>query len=474
MTNVSAQGLARLILIGSGIFVYVMVARFCGPEVLGHYALILAFFAILMAASDLGTTAILASGLAARSGLDQQVFYGTFLAFRLLLGLLTGLLALAALPFLDESIRWLAAVGCLLIPLLGARFFEPVFQVFGRPWLALACGALYAAVLVATSLAAIFLSDQPLLWVTGAYIGAGIVYGITGLALSWHVVRPATLINHAILWQILAFAGPIGISSVLANLNGRLDLFILAALRSAEEVGQYNAAYRFLDFGIAVAITVTSPLIPVVSRIYAERPSAVRLLGAVWIELVVLLCLPLAILTPLLSPAVMTIVFGETFADAAPVLNILVWVFGLICLGMLTTPLLLPTGRFYFAAWSTGIAVVLTAALNFGLVPRYGILGSAVTTLITEIWIVGIALIVVVLRLGNVFRINRLAFIAMGGIALAAGCYLPGATVRPFSIPAGLAAYVGLVWWGWWRQRAYKDLLPGALPLRSAPDAEMA
>jgi O-antigen/teichoic acid export membrane protein len=182
----------------------------------------------------------------------------------------------------------------------------------------------------------------------------------------------------------------------------------------------------------------------------------------------------MAVLAPLLSPTVLKIAFGETFVEAAPVLDTFAWVFALICIGMLTTPLLLPTGRLYYACWSTATALVLTATLNFSLVPRYGIFGSSVTMLITEIWIVGFSLTVVVLRLGNVFRIGRLSYIVMGGVALAAACYLPGTLVRPVSIPAGLAFYMGLVWWGWWRQEAYKDLLLSSLTSKSPSGTKIA
>ncbi|MEO8654120.1 MAG: oligosaccharide flippase family protein, partial [Ramlibacter sp.] len=132
--NVVAQGLARMLSIGPNIVLMIVVARTMGTAYFGQFSYVLAFSTIAVSLADLGTTAVLARGLA-QHGEARAAYLGNFLLMRLAVTLIVMVGACGivfALPGNLHAALLIVAVG---LPALATRFFEPIFQVYGKPWL---------------------------------------------------------------------------------------------------------------------------------------------------------------------------------------------------------------------------------------------------------------------------------------------------------------------------------------------------
>lgn len=381
--SLSAQAVSRVVYILAGAAVFVMLARLLGPEDFGAFTWAATFLTVACTLADLGMTPILARDLVA-TGARRDVWLADFLALRLLLGLsVAPVVALAVALLAPEDLKGVLWAAVLVLPLLAARFFDPIFQVIGRPWLALPMAALYAVASVGAALAGAFSAD-PVRMTILAHIAAGALYGAVGLAATLRLLRPR--LRAASLRGVRDVARavtPMALSSLMAALATRIDIFVIAEVGTETMVGLYGAAYRFMDLGAAVIVTVLAPLLAVFAALKAEPG---RLLAGfhAMLRLIASASIACGILAIGLAEPVMTLVYGVDYAPAAPALALLAWKFVLAFVNLTVFALVLTCAPIGYSVWNMAMSVAVTGGLSALLVPDHGITGAAFAALVAE------------------------------------------------------------------------------------------
>ncbi len=415
----------------------ILVARVLGTEMFGRYSYILTFLSLATILAQFGTNSVLAKDIAQACGEDARAYWGTYLLLRLGLSLLVMIPAAAAAWLLREDLFICLLTGCLAIPFLASRFFEPVYQVYNRPWYSLYTLALYGAVYAACAGAAL-IAARALYPVVLVYAASNVVYAAAALALSLRLVKPALKPGWSKIKAIMRLSFPIGISDIFILLNTRADIFMLAWMQSDYAVGIYNAAFRFFDMAVILALTAMNPIIPVFSRLAACDRGRLKRRFTELIELIAVFCVPAAVLAPHVSPAIMRLFFGEPFAASADVLNILAWVSVVVFYSLFGSALCLSIGVVNYKYWSAPAAAALNIFINYLLIPRYSFIGSAWATLICEIFLAGATFFFIIRNLGSVFRWRRWLRIAAANAVL----FAAAALMRPLPAAPALAGAV--------------------------------
>ena len=269
--SVSAQALARVLYVGSGAIVFVLLARRFGPAELGRYALVLSLQNIGVIAADLGTTSLLSRDLVA-SGAGWRRYVGAFMLFRLVLGVLVGgVAALLAEWWSPGTLRWAFLVCALLLPLNAARFWDPMFQFVGRPYWSAWLGLGYAVLLPAATWLMLAGRGDEAAAASSAFACVGAVYGAAGVLLMFRAVRP--VFGRAAFRRlpvIASGAAALGAISLFSMLTLRLDVLLIDGLSGSADLGRYNAAFRLFDLGVAIIVTLQTPLVPLLALLAAE------------------------------------------------------------------------------------------------------------------------------------------------------------------------------------------------------------
>src|SRR5690606_13169715 len=81
---------------------------------------------------------------------------------------------------------------------------------------------------------------------------------------------------------------------------------------------------------------------------------------------------------------IVRLVFGAEYAGAAPALQIMTWTLVPIYANAVLTHLLIAAGRQAAMMWTSSGAAVANVGLNLLMIPRMGVLGAAIATLLTE------------------------------------------------------------------------------------------
>jgi O-antigen/teichoic acid export membrane protein len=229
------------------------------------------------------------------------------------------------------------------------------------------------------------------------------------------------------------------------------DTLILGYLASAEDVGIYTVATRLVSLAIFVLNPINSAFVPHVAHLYhlGDRDGVAQVLGAAnrWI---MRLSVPAFVLL-LVFPEQLLSLFGSGYQSAAAVTIIL-------ALGQLANAAAGPcgsvlnmTGRVKVSLADNVAALVINVVLNFVLIPRYGVVGSAIAWTASLV-LVNLAKWIQVRRLvgirarGTALASTLLAALPAAAVAVAFGLLLEGPILTLLIAgPCVVAIYVGVL-----------------------------
>lgn len=429
ISSVSAQSLGRICTMGANFIVFILAARLLGTDVFGQYSYITVFLGLAILVAEFGTTSVLATDIG-HAGENAGKYWGNFLLLRFFITLLV---AAAGIP-----IAWLVRpelfssllVGLLGLVFLGSRFFDPLFQVYERPWYSFWTSAFYALVFALLTVAALFLK-RPLVDLIALYVVANIVYTFIAGRLSMGLLRPSFRVDWTVQKSILSLAIPVGISGIFTLVHTRADTFMLAAMKGDYEVGIYNGAYRFLDMATIVAVMLSTPMVPIFSKLILEGREVLRWRYSRILEILTSLIVPSALVVPLISGVFVDLLFGPRYHEVAPLLNIMAWIGVLTFYSLFNFVVLLAVKVVRFQLWLGALAAVMNVVLNYYLIPSYSFYGSAWATLIVECVFVLVSFLYIVKSIGNIFNFSIWWRIIAGCLAIFAavqaskGLFLP-------------------------------------------------
>ena len=388
LRNVSALTLATLVSKGLLFLWQLVLARFLGESGYGIYGTVGAFIAIGAALTNFGTGAIVVREVARRPRLAGE-FLGVTLWLRSGLALLAWLLlnAVAPLAGYEAELRNLLALASLslLVDTWGNLCHE-VLLAQERMRSTSLVGVLHMLLLLA--LAGLALANGAGL--PGLYL-ATIAAGLARAALLWALlrIRPARL-RRMLLRSLLAGSLPLALTSILSLAWLHADKLMTTLLLGAQRTGWLTAAFVIVTGMVELlGTTVLMSLYPMMSRHSgATLQGIVRRLA--WFTL--LASLPLTLLLSLFAAEITVPLFGADFAPAAEILRILVW-YALVRLVADVYIQALITGnrqRRMLVVYGGGL--LLNVALNLVLLPRMGVRGAAIASLLSVALMLGLLL----------------------------------------------------------------------------------
>ncbi|HVD24424.1 MAG TPA: flippase [Gaiellaceae bacterium] len=244
-------------------------------------------------------------------------------------------------------------------------------------------------------------------------------------------------------WRgLLVAAAPLALATMLIALYFRIDMVVLARLKPAADVGQYGAAYRFLDALLLVPALVMSVLQPVIARSAVGDRS--RLQRRYWraTQLMAVAGIGIAVLGVMTGPRALPALPGfEDYDGAGRALAVLSVAAALSFIGAVVQTTLIATHRQRQLLYVAGAALLVNIALNAALIPPYSYMGAAWATVITEV-------AVLVFSLWAAYPLHLGLPVRGLGRALAAGAILAAVLAATHALPPLVQVAVGVLAYG--------------------------
>ncbi len=363
-----------------------------GLEEYGIYAALFNFTFLFSIVNDFGIQTFNNQRVAQDHQLLQRYFSNIFV-LKIGLGILYTLLVFIIATLLGYTASYYHLLFFLLINqiLLSAiHFFRSNISALGmyrtdslmtiveRVILIIICSVLLWANPLSTSFQIEwFIYAQTCSLFIAAAIGFSIVYQ------QLHTFR--LQFNRSILWELLKNSAPFALVVFLMTIYTRVDFVMIERLlpEGKKAAGIYASAYRLLDAVNIIGLLFSGLLLPMFSKLLKANTSIIPLLQ-VSARLLFFGTILTAISVCFFRVEIMDLLYIHTNLNAANVLGVLIFTFILVGGGYIFGTLLLANNSLRQLNQLFLISVLLNIGLNFYCIPRWGPLGAAGTTLITQ------------------------------------------------------------------------------------------
>ncbi|MCM0081364.1 flippase [Geomonas sp. Red32] len=368
-----------------GLVVGAWIARYLGPAQFGLWNYALAFTALFGAFASLGLDTIVVREMVKFPGREAELV-GTAWGLKLAAGTVTLAVTVGAVTLLrpDDSLtRLLVAISAAGFVFQSANVIDLYYQAQLQSRYTVVAGNLaFAAVTVAKIV--LLAVKAPL--VAFAVVGLGEMV-LTSLflvifALKSRVSLRALSLDRKLARRLLKESWPMMFSGLAVMIYMRIDQIMLGQMLGDREVGIYSAAVRLSEVWYFVPTSAVTSAFPVI--VGKKRDGGAAYLDSLQTlyDSMALLGVAVSLLVMLVSPLVVSLLYGSRYAEAAGVLSLHVWSGIFVSLGVASGSWLAAENLPNFSMYRTLFGGVVNVVLNVFLIPRYGAMGAAYSTLI--------------------------------------------------------------------------------------------
>jgi len=376
----------KILRMGVGLFVGVWIARYLGPEQFGLWNFAMAFAALFGAFATLGLDGIVVRELV-KNPERQNELLGSAFALKLIGGAVTLLIALIAISLVrsgETLTLWLVGLSAAGFIFQSVNVIDFYFQakVQSRYTVYAANGAFVLMTLVKIAL---LLTSAPLIafaWAGLGEIALTAVFLLAAYRFNHHNMREWRY-DGRVARELLKDSWPLILSGLAIMIYMRIDQIMIGQMLGAKEVGLYSAAIRISEVWYFIPMAIVSSVFPAIidakkkcEALYYQRLQKLY-------NLLVILSLAVAIPMTFLADWVMELLFGREYILAGPVLSISIWCGLFASLSVASGKWFINEGYTKLALKRNLYGAVLNIVLNYYLIPIYGMLGAALSTLLS-------------------------------------------------------------------------------------------
>ena len=387
LKNIGWLFIDRMVRVLVGVFVTVLIARYLGPNDFGVLSYALALTALCGAMALLGMKEVVIRDLVK----DPQMAGRTLgsAGGLMMIGSSASYVLLVSLVLLTRSDDAIAKLASFVI---GAsvlfRFLE-----FGAFWFESQVQSKYVVlaqlgVFLLASAAKVYLVaiDAPLVaFVVTVTIQA--ITSSTAAAIVFARFKPDSVSLSFELRrakQLVAESWPLLLAGIAMMVYTRIDQLMIASILGDESVGIYTAAITVSEATYVLAVIVVATTFPAVLSAKKEGEAVYHARFQQLFDLIVILAVAVAVPLTLLSGWITNTLFGKSYEAAGIVLTVHIWSLVFVFLGVVSGRWFVAENRQKLNLQRTILGALINIVLNLVLIPRYGLIGAAVASVIAH------------------------------------------------------------------------------------------
>ncbi len=379
-----ADQILRLV---AGVLVGIWVARYLGPAQFGIFNYAIAFVAILAVIAKMGLDNLVVKGIVNES--ERSDYYiGTAFWLKMFGSVVTILITILIL-FLSEEQDQTKTFILILTAGLIFQSFEAIEFYFQAKVLSKFMSISKTMQLIISCIAKLYLIyiKADLIYFVAVQFLDQVTLGLTGFVvfrIHSKGVRFLHCFSPTIAKDLLKNAWPLIFGSIAIMVYMRVDQIMIMKMIGETEMGLYSAAVRLSEAWYFVPVVITNSLLPaILNAKRLDEAEYIRRLQQLF-KLMVVLSVAVALPITLLSEWLITLLYGEAYRDGSVVLSIHIWAGLFTSLGVASSGWFISENLLKFSLIKTLIGVLMNVILNYILIPKFGIVGVAVATIISQ------------------------------------------------------------------------------------------
>ena len=402
--NTLAQIIGKVVSAGVGFLITALVAKKFGLYSYGEFTKIINYIPLFYLLSDFGFNAVF---LREEKEKPKDYDFSSLLGLRLVWSLLLTFLAISILPFLpynsinNQGFSSLVKLGIITgsLTILTQGLYtslNAIFQKFLRydfSSLALAFGNLFGLGLIFLitfrKSGVPYSGNSGLLLIMAAFVICYLLIFLTSFYLAKRLIPRLTVkFNFPLFKNIFFLSLPLGITLIFNLIYFRIDSFILTIYRSTEEVGLYGLAYKFFETILVIPTFYLNAVYPEMLARHQQGKEKFKrfiILNSKFLILISIIC---SLSLFFSSKFLVNLISGPSFKEAIIPLQILSLSLPLFFLSSLFMWVLITFKKQTLLVIFYGLSMILNITLNLIYIPRYGYIAAAITTGVTELFVV--------------------------------------------------------------------------------------
>ena len=376
----------------SKIFIYLLsiititlIPRYLGVEGYGQLNFIISFVGIFSIIGDLGLQTLIIRDISKNTKKAEEYFNNLFL-FRILISLLFVFVVFIFALFLKSP----TTLGQIIIYTIGISFF--LLGSFNLSFLNGFQEIKYQAISDAI---------QKITYTLGAILVVILNYKLFGIIVasaissvfmfvfSFFAIRKFIKIkklkfNKKYIKEKIILANPFILTSIFWMIYFNIDRIFITLIKGNYATGLYSISYTFIGFLLSILGILSTTFFPVLSNV-SNNKQKLKSISDKYLLLMYLFCVPVTIGGIYLAPKIISLVFGSQYLGGTLAFKLIMFFFLLNSIGIINYHLLITNNLEKYSLKILGISAATNILLNFIFIPWLGIIGAAITTIISEI-----------------------------------------------------------------------------------------
>lgn len=378
----------KIIRMGIGVFVVILLARYLGPEQFGLFNYTTALIALFGAFSALGLNAIVTRDLVVR--LDKEKILATAFGLKML----SSVVAYIALGISIYFLRADEALSKSLTLVMGLTLFFSTSDII-KYWFESQVASKYTVNVENTAflffslikIILIFLKAPLIVFAYVVTLEAFVVFlGLFYIYSRNDNVLKQWLFSTQEAKYLLSESWPLIISSAAWVIYTKIDQIMIGQMLDDKQVGLYSAASRLSEVANFLPTIIAFSVIPIILKLKNVNLPLYNKHFQQLYYITVSLMVGVAVITTLSSGLIIYILYGSEYLASAKVLSIHFWIVVFTSLAIVSGRYLVNDGLQKLTMYRHLLGVVINVPLNYVLIPEYGIEGAAAASLLALIF----------------------------------------------------------------------------------------
>jgi O-antigen/teichoic acid export membrane protein len=218
--------------------------------------------------------------------------------------------------------------------------------------------------------------------------------------------------NSRLAKKLIAYSWPLIISGIMVALYMKIDQLMLQNMRGPKEAGAYDTAVRLSEAWNFIPTVIVTSLFPAILNARRDDINRYRKRIQHLYDLMVYISLPTALVISFISPFIYQL-YKPEYMVAAPVLSVHIWSGVFVFLGVASGQYLIAENHIKLTFIRTGVGALVNILLNLVLIPKMGMMGTAIATLIAYATATFFVILIPKVSKQGVWMLKSLFFISL-------------------------------------------------------------
>lgn len=387
--NTSYLGIAEIVSRVLQFLVMLYAVRLLDQQNFGKFsfALSLSFMAVIFA--DLGINTLLIREISRNKSLASKYFVNAFL-IKIVLSIITFFMVVVALNILNfpQDTRQIVYIIWLFTILSTfTELFYSIFRAFEMMFYDALLKIIRMTILALISIYVLVKGYGVVIFsYTFVFTEALVVLIALAIVLK-KFIKLKFIFDFSFTKSILKKALPFGLAFIFGSMYFYIGSIMLSIIKGDVEVAIFSAAYNIALALLFIPTVYINAIYPVLSRYYKQSKPELKLLYEKSFKYLYIVGIPISLGIFMLADEIINFLYGPKYSASIIVLQIISLYLFLKFINFLLGIILSSIDRQNKRMLGQGVTAVFYILLNLFLIPMIGLVGAALATLITEIFL---------------------------------------------------------------------------------------